>query len=163
MSDPLHASAAPHARRGLQATSGERDLLLRLDAWCRQHGQPSAGNRAIAVAALRDADSAHRWREVSIAGGPQAPGGRPLGPAPRRWPPAARYRLAELERDGLGRRSALREVRAEQTVPGELERAHTSPDGAADTPLRRPRAGRPRRTGATTGRPVTPRSSPDVG
>lgn len=163
MSNRPYASGAAQARRDLPPTSGEKDLLLRLDAWCRQNGLPTTGNRAIADAALRDMEYVHRWRDVSITSPPESPGVQPLGPDPRRWPPTARYRVAELERDGLGRRSALRTVRAAQQAPTRRERDQAASGGAPDATIRRRRAGRSRRTKAATGRPVSPRSASEIG
>lgn len=158
-----HTSGAAHTRLGRPPIPGERDLLLRLDAWCRQNGLPTTGNRSIAVAALHDPDLAHPWRDVQIAIAPEAREGQPLGPDPRRWPAAARYRLAELERGGLERRSALRAVRAERQGPTAPDRHRAAAGGAQGPPLRQRRTGRRRRTTAAADVPASRRSGSDVG
>jgi hypothetical protein len=95
-----------------EALDAHRDLLRRLDTACRNRGLPPAGNEWIADEAVRQV-----WeKDAAPFSPPHAPSMEARGSLPlelRRWPATWRYRVADLEKSGRSRESAVRVARAE--------------------------------------------------
>jgi hypothetical protein len=100
-----------------ELSASHRDLVRDLDSWCRDRLWPSGSNEAFAEEAIHRAEAGGPWRRLDphVA----ANDGTDALPADlRRWPADWRYRVAELERRGLSRGTAVEHARAE------LEAAH---------------------------------------
>ena len=99
---PKHRAAA--------AIDACRGLARELDLWCRERGLPTAGNTEVAEAAVDQV-----WAEPDAEGAgridPVSAGPHLLPDELRRWPARWRYLVAELERGGMERASAVEVVR----------------------------------------------------
>lgn len=86
-----------------------QSVCTQLDRWCREHDVSTTSNHRLAREAARRAGDTALPRKVSIRAS-ATDRGTAVGPDPRRWPAAARYRLADLERTGIDREPAVATV-----------------------------------------------------
>jgi len=99
---PAHEAAA--------AREACRELVRELDAWSRDWGWPTAGNTSVAEAVVDQV-----WGNLSSPGEIELapPDEIQLADDLRRWPARWRYLLAELERGGVERASAVDVIRGD--------------------------------------------------
>ncbi len=95
-----------------EARRAWKELLRELNAWSRERSMPGPCDPELAEDAVRAVWEPAAWHAVVSQPAVQ-PEPERLASQLRSWPPEWRYRVAELERSGMGRRQAVSMVRQE--------------------------------------------------